>query len=405
MKRLVLASCLLFSLILCATAQAESVALTPAHYQQLHKMSAFLNEDSETTSKQAAIILGEEIFQQDKGSPKQQAFVRAFVARALAQIYQQQNETKKALAQLKAVINKDAEFLDTPSLQATRWLLVHLLTGEGEYQAALNQLEIWWQQQEQQKEPPKAEALYLRAALLAQLERWQAAEPWLVAALKVRQPDSWLSLGVAIYQRQEKWLKAAELQRQRLALAPEKSQLWQQLAQLQLLAGMDKQALVTLELAYAGQHLNPKETLQLARRLLADQQPLRAAAIFEQLLTAAPKNLKLHQYASQAWLQTSNQPATQQALERLAQFTQATHDWQRLGDWHFSQGNWQAAVTAWQKMADKLEGKEKARLELLIANAYIEMRAYDLAKPVLENLLASNEAAAAKQWLNYLKAL
>ncbi len=400
MQRFILAVGLLF---FAGFIQAESVALTPAQYQALHKINEALAADS-ASSQQEALNLGEALFQESKGSPEQLAFVRAFIARALAQIYQQQDATSKALAQLNLVINKDAEFLDTPSLQATRWLLVHLLTGEGEYQAALNQLEIWWQQQEQQEEKPKAEALYLRAALLAQLERWQAAEPWLVAALKVRQPDTWLSLGVAIYQRQEKWQKAAELQRQRLALAPEKSQLWQQLAQLQLLAGMDKQALVTLELAYEGKHLNPKETLQLARRLLADQQPLRAAAIFEQLLTKTPNNLKLHQYTSQAWLQTSNHPATQQALERLAQFTQATHDWQRLGDWNFSQGNWQAAITAWQKVVDKLEGKEKARLELLIANAYIEMRAYDLAKPVLENLLASNEAAAAKQWLNYLKA-
>lgn len=397
MKRLVLFICLAFSV---SHLQANPIALTPAQYQLLHKMNAALEADT----KEEAIIIGEQVFQQSQGSPAQQAFVRAFAARALAQIYQQQNETKKALAQLKAVIDKDAEFLDTPSLQATRWLLVHLLTGEGEYPAALNQLEIWWQQQ-QQEEKPKAEALYLRAALLAQLERWQAAEPWLVAALKVRQPDAWLSLGVAIYQRQEKWLKAAELQRQRLVQAPEQSQLWQQLAQLQLLAGMNKQALVTLELAYKGNHLNAEQTLQLGRHLLAAQQPLRAAALFEHLLTAAPKNFKLAQYATQAWLQTSNHPATQQALERLAQLSNTTEDWQRLGDWHFSQGNWQAAVTAWQKIADKLEGKEKARLNLLIANAYIEMQAYTLAKPLLENLLASNEAEAAKQWLNYLKAL
>ncbi|NLW05530.1 MAG: hypothetical protein GX029_09955 [Pseudomonadaceae bacterium] len=52
-----------------------------------------------------------------------------------------------------------------------------------------------------------------------------------------------------------------------------------------------------------------------------------------------------------------------------------------------------------------MEGKQQARLELLIANAYIKMQAYDLAKPLLESLLASNEADTAKQWLNYLKAL
>ena len=76
-----------------------------------------------------------------------------------------------------------------------------------------------------------------------------------------------------------------------------------------------------------------------------------------------------------------------------------------IGEWHFNQGNWQAAIDTWQPLTKQLEGKQQARLELLIANAYIEMQAYDLAKPLLESLLASNEADTAKQWLNYLKAL
>lgn len=397
MKRLLLASGLFFSLTLFATAQAESVALTPVQYQQLHK----INEALETGTQEDAIILGEAMFQQDKGTPEQQAFVRAFVARALVQVYQQQNQSKKALAQLQNVLKEDSERLDTASLQAVRWITVHLLTGESQYKSALTLLETWWQDEEQ----PNAEANYLRAALLAQLERWQAAEPWLLAALKVRQPDSWLSLGVAIFQRQEKWMQAANFQHKRLVLTPEKKQLWSQLAQLQLLAGQDKQALVTLELAQEKGYLNNKEQVQLARRLLANQQPLRAAALFEQQLAKNPNDLKLNQYAAQAWLQTSNHPATQQALKRLAQQSQKAQDWQRLGEWNFSQGNWQAAIEAWQKITDQLKGKEKARLELLIANAHIEMQAYALAKPLLENLLASNEAAAAKQWLNYLKAL
>lgn len=397
MKPLLLASGLFFSLTLFATAQAESVALTPVQYQQLHKISEALAADAQDE----ALNLGEVLFKQPQGTPEQQAFVRGFVARALVQVYQQQDESKKALALLQKVLQEDAEQLDLPSLQAVRWITVHLLTGESQYQPALKLLETWWQDEEH----PNAEANYLRAALLAQLERWQAAEPWLLAALKVRQPDSWLGLGVAIFQRQEKWADAANLQHQRLVLMPEKQPLWGQLAQLQLLAGQDKSALVTLELAQEKGYLNNKEQVQLARRLLANQQPLRAAAIFEQQLAKNPNDLKLNQYAAQAWLQTSNKQSTQQALERLAKLSQAIHDWRRLGEWQFNQGNWQAAIDAWQKITDQLKGKEKARLELLIANAHIEMQAYALAKPLLENLLASNEAAAAKQWLNYLKAL
>ncbi|GLR65230.1 tetratricopeptide repeat protein [Marinospirillum insulare] len=397
MKRFILAMGLL---VFSGFIQAESVALTPVQYQELHKINEALAADSADSQKEA-LNLGEALFKQPNGSPEQAAFVRAFVARALVQIYQQKNQPKKALDQLNRVLKEDAEHLDLASLQAVRWITLHLLTGESQYQAALNLLKVWWQDEEQ----PSAEANYLRAALLAQLEKWSAAEPWLLAALKMRQPDSWLSLGVAVFQRQEKWAKAAKLQHQRLVLAPEKPQLWKQLAQLQLLAGQDKPALVTLELAQEKGYLNNKEQVQLARRLLANQQPLRAAAIIEEQLANKPDNLKLNKLAAQAWLQTSNQDSTQQALERLAKLGQSNQDWQRLGDWQFSQGNWQAAIDAWLKVTDQPEGKHKARLELLIANAYIEMQEYDLAKTLLENLLASNEADTAKQWLNYLKAL
>jgi len=397
MKRLILVSCLLFCLSIFTAAQAESVALTPVQYQQLNKISEALAADMQDE----ALNLGEALFKQPEGTPEQQAFVRGFVARALVQVYQQKDQSKKALAQLQKVLKEDSEYLDLSSLQAVRWITVHLLTGENQYKSALKLLETWWQDEEQ----PSAEANYLRAALLAQLEKWQAAEPWLLAALKVRQPDSWLSLGVAIFQRQEKWADAAKLQHQRLVLTPEKQQLWGQLAQLQLLAEQDKQALVTLELAQEKGYLNDKEQVQLARRLLADQQPLRAATIFEAQLANQPDSLKLNKLAAQAWLQTSNKQSTQQALERLAKISQTTRDWRRLGEWQFNQGNWQEAIDAWQSISDQLEAKDKARLELLIANAYIEMQAYDLAKPLLENLLASNEADTAKQWLNYLKAL
>jgi len=394
MKHLIFSCCLLFFTVF---VQAENVALTPAQYQQLHK----INEALAIDAQEEALSLGEALFKQPEGTPEQQAFVRAFVARALVQVYQQKNQQKKALKKLQQVLKEDYQLLDLPSLQAVRWIAIHLLTGESQYRQALNLLETWWQKEEK----PSAEANYLRAALLAQLEEWQAAEPWLLAALKVRQPDSWLSLGVAIFQRQEKWQKAAELQHQRLILTPQKQQLWGQLAQLQLLAGQDKQALVTLELAHKKGYLKKQEQLQLAKRLLADQQPLRAAVIFEQQLAKDPNNLTLNKLAAQAWLLTNQSQPTQQALERLAKLSQATHDWRHLGEWQFNQGNWQAAIDAWQPLTRQLEGKEKARLELLIANAYIEMQAYDLAKPLLESLLASNEADTAKQWLNYLKAL
>ncbi|SFX17922.1 hypothetical protein [Marinospirillum alkaliphilum] len=384
--------------------QADAVPLTPRQYEQLNQLGELL-----VTDQQAALQKGDELFRQPGGTAEQRAFVRAFAARVLAQIHQQQEQLDRAVDVIELAL-QDQQQLDQQSVQSLRWQLMQLRVAQGDYAAALQVLESWWQDEA----TPEAEAHYLRAALLAQLERWKQAEPWVMQALQQRkelsqqQPDAWLALAVVIHQQLQQWPEAAALQHQRVLQTPERSPLWGQLAQLQQLARQEQQALVTLELAQRGGHLNDREQFELGRSLLLAQQPLRAARVFEQLLeTDKEPSERLLQMTAQAWLQTTQQQETAQALQRLAHATGKVGDWRRLGDWHFSQGNWQAAIDAWQLVTqeERLEARDKARLELLMANAWIELQEYAQARKLLENLLASSEAAAARQWLNYLNAL
>lgn len=393
MKRLLLAGCI--SLYLSTAQAGETLALTASQYEQLNQLGEAVNQQDQDLAWQ----LGTRLYEQPSGTEAQQAFIRAFAARVLAQLHLQQDEPEQAAQVLTGVL-QDTTLLDTPTLQAVRWLLMQVRLNQGDHRRALINLERWWQNEE----TPSADAHYLRAALLAQLERWQEAEPWLVEALKTRTPDSWLNLGVAIYQRQEKWPQAANLQQQRVQQTPENASLWSQLAQLQQLAGQDKDVLVTLELAQRRGYLSESEQQQLGLRLLNAEQPLRAARVFEQLLDTT-NDTELMRLAARAWLQTGQPQPTADALLRLAKTSKEAEDWQRLGDWHYSQGNWQQAVDAWQNLLPHLSLREQARQQLLIANAYIELQHYDQARTLLEELLATSEEAAARQWLNYINAL
>lgn len=394
MKQFLLMACLL---LVVSTAQANPVSLTPRQYEQLNQLSEAINGDDPQKSRE----LGQRLYAEPGGTAEQQAFIRAFAARVLAQLDQEKPE--QAAGYLERAL-QDRELLDQDSQKALHWQLMQVYVAIPEYLKGLQQLEAWWPLEENHP----AEALYLRAALLSQLERWSQAEPWILQALQVRQPDSWLALAVAISQRQEKWQQAAGLQQQRVQLQPENSLLWRQLAQLQQLAGLEREVLITLELAQRGGHLNEAEQRQLGQRFLVSQQPLRAAQVFEQLIdTLDETDLALLRLTAQAWLQTSNrQQETHAALERLARHTAAKEDWRRLGDWHFSQGRWQPAIAAWQQIGERsVTAQEKAHLELLMANAYIEMQDYPKARRLLEELLATSEERAARQWLNYLRAL
>lgn len=398
MKRLLLMSCLLLVL---TTAQANPVILTPRQYEQLNQLSEAISGEDEQKTRE----LGQRLYTEPGGAAEQQAFIRAFAARVLAQLDQDQPE--QAASYLERAL-QDRELLDQDSLKALHWQLMQTYVAIPQYRKGLQQLEAWWLLEEHHP----AEALYLRAALLSQLERWSQAEPWILQALQHRQPDAWLALAVAISQRQEKWRQAANLQHQRVQQQPEQSLLWRQLAQLQQLAGLEREVLITLELAQRGGHLNETEQRQLGQRLLVAQQPLRAAQVFEHLIASQeaqqdPIDLSLLRLTAQAWLQTVNRQApTHTALERLAKHTGAKEDWRRLGDWHFSQGRWQPAITAWQQVKDgDVTVREQAHLELLMANAYIELQDYGQARRLLEGLLATSEERAARQWLNYLRAL
>lgn len=393
MKRLLLAGCI--SVYLLGAQASASVALTTSQYENLNRLSEAL----ETEDKNQAWQLGRQLYEQPGGTKEQQVFIHAFAARVLARLHLEKDEAEKAADVLVEAL-KDADLLDLNTQQSMRWLLMQVRINQGDHRRALVNLEHWWQHEE----TPSADAHYLRAALLAQLNRWQEAEPWLVEALKSRTPDSWLNLGVAIYQRQEKWPQAAKLQQQRVRQTPENANLWPQLAQLQQLAGQDKAVLVTLELAQRRGYLSESEQQQLGLRLLNANQPLRAARVFELLLETKP-DLELMRYAARAWMQTSQPEPTAAALLRLAKATKDQVDWQRLGDWHYSQGNWQQAVDAWQVFHENLAPREQARQTLLIANAYIELQDYQQARTLLESLLATSEEMAARQWLNYINAL
>ncbi|MBE0506820.1 MAG: tetratricopeptide repeat protein [Marinospirillum sp.] len=393
MKRLLLAGCI--SVYLFGAQASASVALTTTQYEQLNRLGDALSQGDQPQT----LELGKQLYQQPTGTAEQQAFIRAFAARVLTQLHLQQDKPELAAEVLVGAL-RDETLLDHSTLQAMRWLLMQVRINQGNHQAALVNLERWWQHEE----TPSADAHYLRAALLAQLQRWADAEPWLVIALQQQTPDSWLNLGVAIYQRQEKWPQAAALQQQRVRQTPENASLWSQLAQLQQLAGQDKDVLVTLELAQRRGYLSETEQQQLGLRLLNAEQPLRAARVFELLLKTTP-DIELMRYAARAWMQTSQPEATADALLRLAQASNDQDDWQRLGDWHYSQGNWQQAVDAWMVFHEALSPRDQASLTLLIANAYIELRDYEQARLLLESLLATSEEMAARQWLNYINAL
>ncbi|WP_114417146.1 tetratricopeptide repeat protein [Marinospirillum perlucidum] len=392
----------LVGLLLATSLQASPPELTPRQYEQM----TLLGQQLEEGQLNQVIDQGQTYYQQVQGNPAQQAYVKAFVARVVAAAYLEQQQPDAAIPLLHEALDT-AELLDNDSLQALQWLLMQVRMDQENYRLALINLERWWAAEEQ----PSAQAHYLRAALLTELERWQEAEPWIEKALEeaTRPQDAWLGLAVYIFQQQEDWSQAARYQQQRVDAFPEKQRLWPNLAQLQRLAGDEEAALVTLELAQRQGYLNRNQQEYLGRALLTSSQPLRAAQVFEKLLESLPQAAAqeetLLRLAAQAWLQTSQPDKTIAALRRLAEQTGSLRDRQRLADWYYSQGQWQEAAEIWQQLLPEQEGEEASETRLSLARSQIELQDYSTARSLLEDLLETSKAEQARQWLNYLDAL
>lgn len=392
------------------------LALTPLHYQQLNQLQEAFNAEAtnqEAEAKEqlaAAEQQAKQVIAQVKGSPEQQAFVRMFATRLLAQHLVETNQLKQAAKLLQQELERSGPHLEIKHQQEANWQLIHLLTQQGEYQQALKQLEIWWQQEE----APSAEAKYLRAALLSQLAKWQPAKTYILQALEEEQPEAWLRLGVAIMQNLEDWAKAAELQYLRLQLAPNKSSHWLALAQLQLLAQQENQALITLKLAEQQGYLPTQQIENLGLRLLANKQTLIAAKVFNQLLKNQPNNLQLHKYAAQAWLLSKSPKEATLALEKLAKLENTSQNFTQLGQWYFSLGEWRLAADNFKQALELVEKKSAQQtknqdltkqqnlLKLQLAQSYIELAELNLAKELLVQLKDSHLKSQATQWLSYL---
>lgn len=397
-----LVTCLILLTNFSHAANEQAPSLTPQQYQLLNQMSTALN----VGNNPEALRLGETILTSKQGKPEQIAYLTAFTLRSLTPAYQELGQEQQLINQFTQLLNQQADVLDIESLQASRWLLVYLLIGEKQYPQALKQLELWWQLETN----PKPEALYLRAVLLANLQRWSAADLWITQALQQENKIAWLNLGVLIKQQQQKWAQAATLQRRILIQQPASSNNWLQLAQFQLLAQQDNAALVTLELAQSLGYLSSEQLEQLALRLLSNQQPLRAAQILESLVQLDTTSIELQRLAAQAWLLTRQPEPTYQALERLAKNSANLTDKLHLGQWLLSRGEWAEAIQVLEPLVEQLALQPKTqeqahKLKLALATAHLELNETQAATQILQQLLDTNEQAAAENWLKFIRAL
>ncbi|MET0065162.1 MAG: tetratricopeptide repeat protein [Candidatus Thiodiazotropha sp.] len=342
----------------------------------------------------------EALLERVKDNPEDVALAR----QAYGYLHIGRNEFARAIDDFTAALG--AGTLPDPVEASLRYTLAQLLYAEARYAEGLEELDLW--KRGQQAVSPDAEVLSARFHYA--LQAWQAAYDALQRAIaNSPQPqETWYQMWVGICFEQN-WMKQSiPILRQMLERFPDRTQYWQQLANVHLQLGQVSRAVSVLLLADQRNLLDSAGRLRLARLQLQNQTPYDAARLMETWLQqgklkASAQHLKL---LADAWLLAREPNQALAALQRQASIDTTGEAQLRAGRILFEQDQWSEAA---EQLDTGLRLSETDRFEdwLLLGNAYYRKQQWDAARVALETALnlAEDEPqrSLAEDWLDYLE--
>jgi tetratricopeptide (TPR) repeat protein len=295
--------------------------------------------------------------------------------------------------------------LDRFAEQQTTYSLAQLYTQLGNYTSALTLIDAWFAG----AETPTPDAYFLKAMILVQQEKFEAArEPAQIAVGMTPTPrESWVGLLVAIgIQLQDYESVALNLERL-IAIAPSKKQYWVQLAAVQNHLKQDAKALATLRLADQAKLLSEDQDFrQLARQLYLRDVPFSCAQEIESALAAGRVKADADSYRMLANCYVAAREYDR-ALEPLAKAGELSTDGEMyllLGQMHLQQERYEPALEVLRMALPKSKPERVGSVQLLIGVAQLGGGRLDDAEQAFQ--AAANDAkvaAVARSYLDYVQ--
>lgn len=318
-------------------------------------------------------------------------------------IYVNLNQTEQGAAELQKSL--DQHGLDRNSEQVTTYSLAQLYTQLGQYDRALALIDAWFQGAEN----PKPDAYYLKAMILVQQEKPEAAlEPAKIAIESSASPrESWVQLLAAIYIQLRDYPNVAATLERLIDMAPNKKQYWVQLAAVQHHLEKDARAAATLRLADQAELLDDdKEFRQLARLLFLRDQPYECAKTVEEAMAAGVVKADADAYKLIANCYVAARE-NDRALEPLAKAAEMSPDgdmYLLLGQMHLQRDRFAPALDALQKSLAKAKPEQRGSVNLLIGVAQLGAERLDDAERAFRAAQSDEKVRrAADSYLKYLE--
>ena len=317
-------------------------------------------------------------------------------------IFVNKNMPAEAAEELKLALDQHA--FDASTEQLTTYSLAQIYTQIGRYDRAIELMDAWFAAAEN----PPADAYYLKAMILVQQEKFEAAlEPAKQAIEMTPAPkESWIQLLAAIYIETRDYPNVAATLERLVAMAPNKKQYWVQLAAVQHHLERDAKAAATLRLADEATLLNEdREFRQLARLMFLREQPYQCAKIIEDAVKAGTVagDADAYKLMSNCYIAARE---TDRALEPLAKAAELSPDGEMyllLGQLHLQRERFGPAIDALEKALAKSKPDRRGSAQLLIGVAQLGSEKFDAAERSFRAAQSDEKVRrAAESYLKYL---
>jgi tetratricopeptide (TPR) repeat protein len=315
-------------------------------------------------------------------------------------IYVSQGRSEDATQEFEKALAEHA--LDRFAEQQTTYSLAQLYTQLGNHDSALQLIEVWFAGAEN----PTPDAFFLKAMILVQQEKFEAAlEPAQIAVGMTDTPrESWVGLLVAIgIQLQDYESVATNLERL-IAIAPDKKQYWVQLAAVRNHLKQDAQALATLRLAnQAGLLDDDGDYRQLARLLFVRELPFQCAQEMNRVIESGVVKADADSYRmlSNCYIAARELDLALEPLAKAGELAPDGEMYMLLGQMHLQRERFDAALAVLTKALAKAKPEQRGSVQLLIGVAQLGMEHFDAAETSFRAATSDAKVGAAAR--SYLK--
>jgi tetratricopeptide (TPR) repeat protein len=255
---------------------------------------------------------------------------------------------------------------------------------------------------------PNPDAHILLASTYAEKKRWRDSQKQVdLALVKSKTPkESWLQLKLALHYELKEYPRCAEVLVFLVGMNPIKEDYWKQLSSMLFEIKKDPESLAVLGLAERKGFLNEEpEYRNLANLYMYMQIPLKAAQILQRGLDAKhlePTEKNLEQLAN-AYLMARENDKAEVVLKKAAAISGKGELYRQLGFIYSEKMEWKSALEALENAQKKGGIKEPGDLQLMIAQAAIELKQWNRAEQAIRAAMQNEKTSkVAGEWLNHL---